>query len=85
MSDSSCMTAGCPFSGAGTAGPCTASAGILSDIEIRNIIANGATVTLDETAAVQIVTWDTDQWVSYDDATTLKMKIDYANSICLGG
>ncbi|KAJ5621955.1 chitinase [Penicillium herquei] len=85
MSDSSCMTAGCPFSGAGTAGPCTASAGILSDIEIRNIIADGATVTLDETAAVQIVTWDTNQWVSYDDATTLKMKIDYANSICLGG
>ncbi|KAJ5667620.1 chitinase [Penicillium longicatenatum] len=84
MSDSSCMTAGCPFSGAGTAGPCTASAGILSDIEIRNIIADGATVTLDETAAVQIVTWDTNQWVSYDDATTMKMKIDYANSICLG-
>ncbi|KAJ5933736.1 chitinase [Penicillium verhagenii] len=86
MSDSSCMTAGCAFSGGGTAGPCTASAGILSDVEIRNIIANeGATVTLDEVAAVQIVTWDTNQWVSYDDATTIKMKVDYANSLCLGG
>ncbi|PYH98157.1 glycoside hydrolase [Aspergillus ellipticus CBS 707.79] len=85
MSDPSCMTAGCPFSGGGREGPCTATSGILSDVEIRDIIADGATVTLDEAAAVQIVTWDTNQWVSYDDATTIKMKIDYANSVCLGG
>ncbi|KAI1811897.1 hypothetical protein GGS20DRAFT_588043 [Poronia punctata] len=30
-------------------------------------------------------TWDNDQWVSYDDAETFKIKLDYANNLCLGG
>lgn len=85
MSDSNCLSAGCPFESGGKAGPCTASSGILSDIEIRKVIAGGATVTLDEAAAVKIVTWDSDQWVSYDDAETMKTKIDFANRHCLGG
>jgi chitinase len=85
MTNPDCMIAGCPFSGGGNPGPCTQTAGILSDVEIRSIIAAGATVTLDPVAAVEIVTWDTNQWVSYDDATTIKMKIDFANSVCLGG
>lgn len=85
MSDSSCMSAGCPFSSGGKPGPCTATSGILSVAEIRDVIASGATVTLDAAAAVKIVTWDTDQWVSYDDAETMKTKIDFANQHCLGG
>jgi chitinase len=72
MSNSGCLSAGCPFSAGGKASPCTQTAGILSAIEIRNIIAGGAKVTLDSAAAVQIVTWDANQWVSYDDATTMK-------------
>ncbi|KAH8811227.1 hypothetical protein F5884DRAFT_749620 [Xylogone sp. PMI_703] len=85
LADPSCTAPGCPFSGAAPAGPCTASAGTLSFSEIENtVIAQGGTVTLDETAAVKIVTWD-GNWVSYDDATTFKMKADYANSVCLGG
>lgn len=77
---------GCPFSGGGNPGPCTQTAGILSDVEIMNIIAQEhATVSLDPVAAVKIVTWGGNQWVSYDDAQTLKMKIQYANSKCLGG
>jgi hypothetical protein len=63
MADSSCLEAGCPFSGPANAGPCTANPGTLSDVEIRDVIAAGATVTLDPVAAVQIVTWDTNQWV----------------------
>ena len=31
------------------------------------------------------VSWDSDQWVSYDDADTFKQKKDFANSRCLGG
>ncbi|PYH81904.1 chitinase [Aspergillus uvarum CBS 121591] len=85
MSDPDCLHAGCPFKSGGKAGPCTATSGILSDAEIKAVIAAGATVTLDEAAAVKIVTWDTDQWVSYDDAETMKMKIDFANQHCLGG
>ena len=85
LSDPGCKDAGCPFSAGGNAGPCTTTAGILSDTEIEAVIKGGATVTTDPVAAVEIVTWDNDQWVSFDDEKTFKMKFDYANSVCIGG
>jgi chitinase len=74
MSDPSCLAAGCPFSGGGNPGPCTNTSGILSAVEIREVVAAGATVTLDPVAAVKIITWDSNQWVSYDDAETMALK-----------
>ncbi|QPG94432.1 hypothetical protein C2857_006038 [Epichloe festucae Fl1] len=44
-----------------------------------------ATVTFDMEAAADIVTWGGAQWVSWNDAKTLKLKLDYANLRCLGG
>ena len=85
MSDANCKTAGCPFSGGGAAGECTNSVGTLSFVEINRLIDDGADVSLDKDAAVKIVTWDNNQWVSYDDDETFKMKLDYANNLCLGG
>lgn len=85
MKDPHCMVAGCEFSSAGSGGECTGTPGVLSAAEITKIIAGGATVTLDPVAAVEIVTWDSNQWVSWDDTKTLKMKVDYANERCLGG
>ncbi|ESK89422.1 class v [Moniliophthora roreri MCA 2997] len=85
LSDPSCAHAGCPFSAGGNPGRCTASAGTLSYSEIQDVIAAGAKVTLDNDAKVKNVVWDTNQWVSYDDEETLKMKLDYANGLCLGG
>lgn len=86
LADPNCSKPGCVFSAGGKPGKCTNSAGTLSYAEIQRIVkSDGAKVTLDKTAGVQIVTWDNDQWVSYDDAETLKMKIDYANKKCLGG
>ncbi|KAJ5735165.1 glycoside hydrolase family 18 protein [Penicillium malachiteum] len=85
LSDPTCTTAGCPFSGGGNPGSCSASAGTLMYSEIQDIIANGATVVEDPDAAVAIVTWDENQWVSYDNNDTLKLKMDYASSKCLGG
>ena len=85
LSDPSCIVAGCPFSSGGNPGPCTANSGTLSFPEIQQVIAGGATVTLDTAAAVKVVTWDSNQWVSYDDADTFKMKVDFANDKCLGG
>lgn len=35
--------------------------------------------------AVKYITWDSNQWVSYDDEETFRMKREYANSLCLGG
>lgn len=81
------MAPGCPFKNAtgANAGRCTGTPGVLSAAEINQIIANGGTQTFYESEAVQVVTWDNDQWVSWDDARTLKMKMDYANRRCLGG
>ncbi|RDB25300.1 Chitotriosidase-1 [Hypsizygus marmoreus] len=85
LADPSCTTPGCVFTSGAGAGECTQSVGTLSFAEIQRIIAKGATVTKDEAAAVKMVVYDTDQWVSYDDEETFKMKVDYANSHCLGG
>jgi len=74
LKDPSCKDAGCPFSGAGKPGPCTNISGILSAVEIRDIVKKGGNQNLDANAAVAIVTYDNDQWVSYDDAETLKKK-----------
>lgn len=85
LSDPKCTTAGCGFTSGAKAGQCTQSVGTLSYAEIQRIIAKGGKVTKDNTAAVKMVVYDTNQWVSYDDEETLKMKIDYANKHCLGG
>ncbi|KAJ0340497.1 hypothetical protein COL922a_003305 [Colletotrichum nupharicola] len=85
MKDPNCMSAGCEFTEGAKGGECTGTPGVLSAAEIVQIIDNGATLTFDEKAAVMIVTWDTDQWVSWDDAKTLGMKVDFANRRCLGG
>ncbi|KAJ4165704.1 hypothetical protein LMH87_007325 [Akanthomyces muscarius] len=85
MKDPKCMTAGCPFKDGAKGGECTGTPGVLSAAEINKIIKNGAKVTFDKEAAVKIVTWDTDQWVSWDDSETLKLKMAYANQRCLGG
>jgi hypothetical protein len=85
LADPSCNTAGCPFISGAPAGPCTNSVGTLSYGEIQRLIEAGAQPVLDEKAAVETLTYGGNNWVSYDDETTLKMKVDYANNNCLGG
>lgn len=87
LADPSCSTPGCPFSGASNPGPCTATGGILAYYEIMDIL-NGASAikpTHDTADAVNYFTFNNDQWVSYDDAVTLKQKVDWANGVGLGG
>ncbi|KAB8349837.1 hypothetical protein FH972_023850 [Carpinus fangiana] len=86
LSDPSCSAPGCPFNAGGTPGDCSQSAGTLNFAEIEDIISQyQPAVQFDETAAVKYINWNSDQWVSYDDQDTLKLKVDYANSHCLGG
>jgi chitinase len=86
LADPSCTTPGCVFTSGGNAGPCTGASGILSNAEIMDVIAsNSLTPSFDATAAIKWITWDTNQWVSYDDGETVQMKINYANQRCLGG
>ncbi|KAL3428704.1 bacteriodes thetaiotaomicron symbiotic chitinase [Aspergillus tetrazonus] len=86
LKDASCNSPNCEFSGGARAGECTATEGVLSDYEINRIIERySADVQYDEEAAVNWITWGRDQWVSFDNAQTLKQKADYANGKCLGG
>lgn len=86
LADSSCSEPGCAYLSAGDAGDCSNTAGILFNSEIAEIISeNGITPVLDTDAAVKSVTWNGDQWVSFDDQDTWKLKADFAKSECLGG
>ncbi|KUI67400.1 Killer toxin subunits alpha/beta [Cytospora mali] len=88
LQDPSCNTPNgvCQFSGAAKAGPCSSAAGILTNQEIDDIISkNELKPVWDHEAGVKWITWDTDQWVSYDDADTFQQKRDFANSRCLSG
>jgi hypothetical protein len=86
LQDPNCSKPGCPFSGGAKKGRCTGESGILSNSEIQDVIAQKkVTPTLVEKDAIKYITWDSDQWVSYDDDETLRMKRDYANELCLGG
>jgi hypothetical protein len=68
--------------GPAAGGPCTNSPGTLSYAEIMSIIStNNLQPVLDEEAAVNYIVYDNDQWVSYDDAATFKLKIDYLETI----
>ncbi|KAL4860567.1 hypothetical protein BDV12DRAFT_191629 [Aspergillus spectabilis] len=86
LKDPTCNQPGCVFSYGAKPGECTNSAGTLSNSEIRRIITkNNLTPTLDAEAAVKWISWNSDQWVSYDDGETIQMKLAEANKLCLGG
>ena len=72
LKDPACKAPVREFTKGRAPGPCTGTEGIRSGVEIRDGIENkGANVVFDEVAAAKIVTWDDDQWVSYDDAEAL--------------
>lgn len=76
----------CQFTTGGNPGECTATSGILSNAEIQQIITEfDVTPVYDEVDAVNWITWDTNQWVSFDDETTYAQKLSFANDLCLAG
>ena len=63
LSDPSCNTLGCPFSGPSKPGKCTNRAGVLSLIEIKQMIASGeATSRLLPDIGMKELVWG-DQWI----------------------
>lgn len=85
LANSACNKPGCVFNAGGSPGQCTKSAGTLSNAEIFRQIATGHyTVGSDTTAAVKWITYNTTQWVSYDNGVTMQQKISAANNLCLG-
>lgn len=86
LADSSCTEPSCPFAGPAAKGICTGEEGILSYMEIDNILKRTkAKPTYDKTAGVQYVVFNGNQWVSYDDVKTIQQKIDFARDKGLSG
>ncbi|VDC05350.1 unnamed protein product [Peniophora sp. CBMAI 1063] len=93
LSDPTCSKPGCSFAGPAPGGPCTASDGTLSFAEIQTILSTNpsegsvttTTPVYDKDAQVKYVVYDTNNWVSYDDAETLKAKVSWAKGAGFGG
>ncbi|KAL3453554.1 hypothetical protein BJX65DRAFT_302452 [Aspergillus insuetus] len=86
LADPGCNTPGCLFKGGAAKGPCTDNSGTLSYREIMEIIDElEIKPEYDEVNAVKWITFRGDQWVSYDDYDTFQQKIEFANSLGLGG
>ncbi|CAH0045716.1 unnamed protein product [Clonostachys solani] len=87
LKDPNCSKPGCRFSGGSHPGACTATSGYLAPYEIQDILNKKPSIEVhhDEEAAVKYFSWDTNQWISYDDSTTFKQKVDWANKIGLSG
>ncbi|KAI0850294.1 carbohydrate-binding module family 18 [Daldinia vernicosa] len=86
LEDPACSKPGCNFKGGATKGGCSDESGILSYREITDIVRNKKLHPVhDKTAGVKYITWNTDQWVSYDDADTFAQKKDLAKDLGLGG
>lgn len=87
LSNPSCTTPGCPFKGGACAGPCSDTSGILMYYEISAILKQLPNLkpVFDKKAAVKYLVFDKDQWISYDDADTFKLKRQWADSVGFGG
>ncbi|KAJ1326789.1 chitinase [Microdochium nivale] len=86
LADPSCNKPGCLFKGGATKGACSGESGILSYREIMEVIATKKVKPVhDKEAGVKYITWNSDQWVSYDDKETFKQKKDLAAKLGLGG
>ncbi|KAI2675771.1 CAZyme family GH18 [Penicillium roqueforti] len=85
LSDPNCVKPGCEFASGANKGKCSREVGILLNSEIDEIVAEKSlTPTFYKGADVQVLNWD-DQWLSYDDEKTLRLKTEYARGSCLGG
>ncbi|KAH6957466.1 oviduct-specific glycoprotein, partial [Fusarium avenaceum] len=85
LADPSCNQLLCPFAGPSKPAPCTGFGGVMSLVEIEQLIKkrNIKPQYLPDSMMKQI-TWD-DQWIGYDDDETFAAKRAFADSLCFGG
>lgn len=82
----SCLDPWCTFESGAAALPCSHEISVALGSEILDIIEEQkVTPVLDKDSASKILVYGGNQWVSYDDEETLKMKADFARSLCLNG
>jgi GH18 family chitinase len=85
MTSEACDKPGCTYESGDQRGKCSKEVSILLNSEINDLVnQHSVTPVLYKKEAAKVVTWG-NQWVSYDDEETLKMKSEYAQTMCLGG
>jgi chitinase len=85
LSDASCSDLLCSFDGPSKPAPCTNSAGVMSLIEIQQLIKErNLTPILLASSMMKQITWD-DQWIGYDDEETFALKKTWADQFGFGG
>ncbi|KAL8976087.1 MAG: hypothetical protein Q9205_007845, partial [Flavoplaca limonia] len=85
LADPACHRIECKASGPSKRGPCTNTDGLMSNVEIGDIMQqrNLKQEMIQSTMAKQIF-WG-DQWIGFDDAETLALKTNWAAENCFGG
>ncbi|KAM5437742.1 putative chitinase [Microsporum ferrugineum] len=83
MESTSCTEPKCGALSGGIAGKCSHTTGVLLNPEIQDIIKEkGLTPKLHRNEAVKVVSWD-NQWASFDDEVTWRIKLNVARSQCI--
>lgn len=86
MTSGSCTKPGCTYSSGAKKRACSGEVSVVLNSEIDDIMAStGAKSTLYKKEAVKVLTYEGNQWVTYDDEETLALKADFARGQCLGG
>ncbi|KAL5327258.1 hypothetical protein ACEPPN_004952 [Leptodophora sp. 'Broadleaf-Isolate-01'] len=86
VSNPDCTSAGCEYTSGGNKQLCSHETSVVLNSEIIDIQKRtGATSVLLKDAAVKKMVYDTNQWITYDDEDTFKIRADYARSLGLGG
>jgi hypothetical protein len=93
MSDASCWTEECTFTGTSTQsnaeeGPCTVTAGYIANAEILDILNNASRINqnyIDEASNTNILVYDNVQWVSYMDDNIRTSRQTLYQSLNMGG
>ncbi|RFN51329.1 hypothetical protein FIE12Z_4383 [Fusarium flagelliforme] len=86
LADPSCSEPGCAYLSAADAGKCSGEPGILFNSEISDLIhEKKLRPKFYKDAAIKTIQWNNDQWVSYDDRDTWKLKSNFLKSQCLSG
>lgn len=85
LSDPKCTQPGCRVASGGNPGSCSGTTGVLLHPEIQDIIKeNKLSPALYRDAAYKAVSWG-DQWVSFDDVTTWRLKNNVFRGQCISG
>uniref|UniRef100_A0A0P0CM87 chitinase n=1 Tax=Hypocrella siamensis TaxID=696354 RepID=A0A0P0CM87_9HYPO len=81
-----CRDPGCKYISKGSEAPCGNEAGVVFNSEIEQVASQtSGQAQLYEDAAVKILRYNHDHWMSFDDEETFAMRVGFAKSQCLGG